>query len=722
MGRPAAGGALIHAATALLPPQRHDSLWPAAVRPLPAPSASMTVDDVHALPVGHQLNQYRIEAVIGRGGFGITYQAQDTTLRKQVAVKEYLPVEFAVRATDASVQARARRLEQDYRWGLERFLDEARTLAHFRHPNLVPVLLFFEANGTAYMVMEFERGRSLADVIADSPSRRALIPRLPALLDGLLSALVDVHAAGFLHRDIKPANIILRPDGTAVLVDFGSARHAIGQRSRTLTSIVTPRYAPIEQYALEGKQGPWSDLYGVAAVLYHLITSEAPPEAVNRVRDDPYRPLAGRTDVALSRTLLAAIDAALAPYPEQRPQSVAAFRAMAGLGAPSAVPVPGPPDENAPTRVLGEPAPAAAAAAAEPESPARDVAFRALRPEDRIMLRTSPRPAGMRWTGLALLLVAGFGAGAYYWNFGLPWRKPPEVVVATPPPTPTPTPNPTPPTPNPAPPVANPTPPTPTPPTPTPPKDRKAEQEAAAKAALEKKRQQAINEASQTALIARGQADRAAAAAERARQRAGAARLRAAEAAKPDLEGAERVPYGDGSVYVGQLVDGRRNGLGVVELPSGERQAGEWKDDRLNGLAVLSLPDGRRYEGEWKMQVRDGYGILQLGEGDQVAGEQGPNAVNGYAVWRSRDGTERFGQWRDGKLEGPGVEIVGGAKYEGEFRSGVQHGKGMLVQSDGARYHGLFADGKREGYGVETRADGSRSGQWSAGVLSRPEQ
>jgi serine/threonine protein kinase len=690
----------------------------------------MTVDDVHALPVGHQLNQYRIEAVIGRGGFGITYQAQDTTLRKLVAVKEYLPVEFAVRATDASVQARARRLEQDYRWGLERFLDEARTLAHFRHPNLVPVLLFFEANGTAYMVMEFERGSSLADVIADSASRRALIPRLPALLDGLLSALVDVHAAGFLHRDIKPANIILRPDGTAVLVDFGSARHAIGQRSRTLTSIVTPRYAPIEQYALEGKQGPWSDLYGLAAVLYHVITSEAPPEAVNRVRDDPYTPLVGRGDVGLPRPLLAAIDAALAPYPEQRPQSVAAFRAMAGLGGPSAAPIAGTLDENAPTRLLGESAPVAVAtAAAKPDSQGRDLAFRALRPEDRIMMRQPPRRRGMRWSGPALLLIAGLGAGAYYWKFGLPWQtKPTDIAVVTPPasppvtnpPSPPVTNPPTPPVTNPAtPPVTNPTPPVTNPP--RPPRDTKAEQEAAAKAALEKKRQQWISEMGQPALIARGQADRAAAAAERARQRAGAARLRAAEAGKVDLQGAERIQYSDGAVYTGQLVDGRRDGLGVVELPSGERQAGEWKDDRLNGLAVLTLPDGRRYEGEWKMQVRDGLGVLYLGDGDSVAGEQGPNSVNGYAVWRDRDGRDRLGQWRDGKLEGLGAEITAGARYDGEFRNGVQHGKGVLVQADGTRYHGLFADGKREGYGVEARGDTVRSGQWKAGTLSNPE-
>ena len=761
--------------------------------------AAMTVEDVHALPIGHLLNHYKIEAVIGRGGFGITYQAQDTVLRKTVAVKEYLPVEFAVRVSTTGVRPRSRKQEEDFRWGLERFLDEARTLARFRHPHLVPVLIYFEANGTAYMVMEFERGQSLSELLSDAATRRKLLDRLPGLLEGLLSALSEVHGAGFLHRDIKPANIILRQDGTPVLVDFGSARHAIGMRSRTLTSIVTPRYAPIEQYALDGRQGPWTDLYGLAAVLYHVIAGDPPPEAVVRVRDDPYRPLGARDDIRLPHRLLEAIDRSLAVYPEQRPQSVAAFQALtAGMPMPDndAARL-GEADENARTRILDAERPAGGAARAEvPLNPAvgpvaapagrhaapadggaaagaarsPDGALRALRPEDRILQRTSPRRRSLRGVGVLLLLGAAAIVGGLYVAGLVPWLPRPwdkPVIVAstgqpgapTPPvgsvsPTPgapapgtstpgTATPGSTGPTPPtgtappsgagtrpPAatsPPIPGPTagtrpgpttPPATTGPgtAPTPPRP------ASGPSPTQQQRQKATEEADRVALEARARADRAAAAAARGQARAGEARIRAAEAAKVDLDGAQRVSYTDGAVYIGQLADGRRGGLGVVELPNGERQAGEWRDDRLNGVAVLTLPDGRRYEGEWKNGNRDGFGVLQLGEGSQVTGEHTPGGINGYAVWREQ-GRERAGVWRDGKLEGAGVETAGNEKYEGEMRNGLRHGRGVLLQADGTRFHGMFADGKRDGYGVETRADGTtRSGTWRQDVLVSADQ
>src|SRR5262245_23254440 len=173
-----------------------------------------------ALPPRHALHEYRIERVLGHGGFGITYLAADTALRKNVAIKEYLPAQFAIRAEGATVMPRTRRLAEDYRWGLERFLDEARTLARFRHANIVPVLRFFEANGTAYIVMEYEDGRPLAELLA-GPGR--LPPaRVRALLDGVMDGLAQIHGAGFLHRDIKPSNIIVRGDGAPVLIDFGA--------------------------------------------------------------------------------------------------------------------------------------------------------------------------------------------------------------------------------------------------------------------------------------------------------------------------------------------------------------------------------------------------------------------------------------------------------------------------------------------------------------------
>lgn len=779
--------------------------------------AAMTAEDVHALPIGHQLNHYKIEAVIGRGGFGITYQAQDTVLRKTVAVKEYLPVEFAVRVTTTGVRPRSRKQEEDFRWGLERFLDEARTLARFRHPHLVPVLVYFEANGTAYMVMEFERGRSLAEVLADSASRRKLIERLPNLIEGLLSALGEVHGAGFLHRDIKPANIILRPDGLPVLVDFGSARHAVGMRSRTLTSIVTPRYAPIEQYALDGRQGPWTDLYGFAAVLHHVIVGDPPPEAVTRVRDDPYRPLGARDELRLPHRLLEAIDRSLAVYPEQRPQSVAAFQALT-----AGVPMPdndtaslGEADENAPTRIVDAPRPPAGPARAErPANPAvvppgavagrpkpqgatdsgpavtpglraPDPALRALGPEDRILQRPTPRRGSLRGVGVLLLIGAAAIVGGLY-ALGLvpwlprPWDRPVIVAEApgtagvprvpagqpatppgaaapaagsgqpvppsgpsaagTPPQAGSPTPQAGQPGQAGRPPASQPQPGTPGPvasggnpgaPPATAPRSGQGTGPAAAQppaprqppgpTPAQQARQKAIEEADKAALDARARADRAAAAAARAQARAGDARIRAAEAAKVDLEGAQRVAYTDGAVYVGQLVDGRRGGLGVVELANGERQAGEWRDDRLNGVAVVTLPDGRRYEGEWKNGMRDGFGVFQFPDGSQVIGEHTPGGINGYAVWRE-SGRERAGVWRDGKLEGFGVETAGNEKYEGEMRNGLRHGRGVLLQADKTRFQGMFADGKRDGYGVETRADGTtRSGTWRQDSLVTPD-
>ena len=214
----------------------------------------MSFDNVQALPPGTRLGDYRLDAMIGHGGFGITYRAFDTQLAKIVAIKEYLPLECAIRQADGEVVPRSARLADDFAWGRERFLDEARALARFRHPHIVPVLRYFEANGTAYTVMEFEDGKNVAELLRD-PGRRLPTDDVRRLADGLLRGLGAVHAQGFLHRDIKPANIIIRRDSVPVLVDFGAARQAMGGRTRSLTGVLTPQYAPIEQYALDRQAG-----------------------------------------------------------------------------------------------------------------------------------------------------------------------------------------------------------------------------------------------------------------------------------------------------------------------------------------------------------------------------------------------------------------------------------------------------------------------------------
>ena len=270
----------------------------------------------------------RIERVLGAGGFGITYLASDLDLDRKVAVKEFLPTSLAMRAADgSSVRPLSSDDESDLKYGLARFRDEAQTLARFSHPNIVGVYKYFEDNDTAYLAMPFEKGESLYDILRGHKTltQDELNEILPPLLDGLQK----VHAAGFLHRDIKPGNIYIREaDGSPVLLDFGAARQALSVKSMSLTSIFTPGYAPFEQYSSKGNQGPWTDIYALAATVYRAITGEKPPDASDRMQGDDFKPAAEVAAEAYNKTFLSAIDAGLAMLPGDRPQSIAEWAAM----------------------------------------------------------------------------------------------------------------------------------------------------------------------------------------------------------------------------------------------------------------------------------------------------------------------------------------------------------------------------------------------------------
>ena len=289
----------------------------------------------NALPSGYKLHWYVIGTVIGKGGFGITYLALDTNLDQRVAIKEFLPVELATRSDNSHVHPISEDHSDTYGWGLDRFVTEARTLARFRHPNVVRVMSVFEANSTAYMVMEYERGESFEKVL--KAGKITSEAKLRSLVMPLLDGLKVVHEAGFIHRDIKPDNIYLRESGTPVLLDFGSARRAIGVATRTLTALVTPGYAPFEQYdtstAGEKKQGPWTDIYSLGATLYRAITGSGPPDAMGRVNavmggTDILKPASEAASGDYSPGFLAAIDWALEFLPENRPQSVDQWRVV----------------------------------------------------------------------------------------------------------------------------------------------------------------------------------------------------------------------------------------------------------------------------------------------------------------------------------------------------------------------------------------------------------
>ena len=289
----------------------------------------------YALPIGYRLHWFQIESILGVGGFGITYLARDGNLKRSVAIKEFLPSDLSVRREDSTVEPISEDESETFRWGLDRFLSEARTLARFQHPNIVGVHSVFEANNTAYMVMEYEQGRSLGTVLREPDSCRE--ENLRALLMPLLDGLEQVHEAGFVHRDIKPNNLFVRDDGSPVVLDFGSARQALGVETRTLTSLVTPGFAPFEQYnaTRDGdKQGPWTDIYALGATLYRAVTGKGPVDALTRAgailkgHKDVLVPAAMAAGDRYSASFLHAIDRALAFQPEARPQTIAEWRVM----------------------------------------------------------------------------------------------------------------------------------------------------------------------------------------------------------------------------------------------------------------------------------------------------------------------------------------------------------------------------------------------------------
>ncbi|MCC6534935.1 MAG: serine/threonine protein kinase [Burkholderiales bacterium] len=293
---------------------------PTPSAPLEPPSTGV----LNALPPGHRLQEYALESVLGYGGFGITYLATDRNLDCKVAIKEYLPADQAVRSDAHSLQPKSGDAREAYHWGLTRFLDEARALATFRHPNIVRVLRFFEANNSAYMVMELIGGLPLGEwVKRNRPVGEA---KLLAVIRPILDGLAVIHAAGFVHRDIKPGNIHMRSDSDPVLLDFGAARRVVTQSGHELTAIVTPGYAAFEQYHSQGHQGPWTDIYSVAAVMYGIVTGQRPIEAPARVRHDGLPKALDAGDRGLySAALLRAIDWALSPEEEKRPHNVQAF-------------------------------------------------------------------------------------------------------------------------------------------------------------------------------------------------------------------------------------------------------------------------------------------------------------------------------------------------------------------------------------------------------------
>jgi serine/threonine protein kinase len=274
--------------------------------------------ELHALLPGYHLAEYRIEKLLGEGGFGLTYLAFDTHLDKQVAIKEYMPGDFCVRQNSTTIVPKSEAAKTDYEWGLNAFIIEAKTLAKFDDTNIVRIYRFFKENGTAYLVMEYCEGGCLSERYSQSnPMSETQVQQL---LSPIMNGLQLVHEGGVLHRDIKPDNLMFRGDGTPVLIDFGAARQLVVSKSKPVTALLTPGYAPLEQYGSKADRlGPWTDIYSLAAVAYSCLTGKVPPDASDRVIEDEIETLAQSSDAS---NFLKSLDKALSIQSINRPQNL----------------------------------------------------------------------------------------------------------------------------------------------------------------------------------------------------------------------------------------------------------------------------------------------------------------------------------------------------------------------------------------------------------------
>jgi len=403
------------------------------------------------LPIGMRLAEFEITGYVGDGGFSIVYLAWDHSLERQVALKEYMPSSLACRSAGTRVLPRSERHRDTFNIGLKSFINEGKLLAQFDHPSLVKVYRFWEAHGTAYMVMPYYKGLTLKDTVRamSQPPDEAW---LRGLLDPLMAALSVIHQAQCFHRDIAPDNVLLLAgSGKPLLLDFGAARRVIGDKTQALTVILKTGYAPVEQYAEDSnmRQGAWTDVYALAAVIYWAVTGKTPPASMGRVLNDSYVPLAQSAAGRYSARFLAAVDRALVVLPEKRTPSIERLREELGLDVawPEA-PAAAPPSEDLEVTVIGPPA-TAPHIRVEPNEPLLSVKSqsRVDSPKPKLKLLDTATVNGngrMRlWLSLGGLAVLTVGTGL--WWIAQPSTPPPSTTASAPSPgtTPIPVPRPT---------------------------------------------------------------------------------------------------------------------------------------------------------------------------------------------------------------------------------------------------------------------------------------
>ncbi len=608
-------------------------------------------------------NKYLVGRVLGQGGFGITYLAWDINLNIKLAIKEYFPQQLATRAQgQANISAYTGSLSSQYAYGLDKFLQEARTLARFEgHPNIVSVRDFFKANGTAYFVMSYVEGITLKDYLENSGGKMSFTQAKKVIFP-VLDALREVHSAGILHRDISPDNIYINTKGQVVLLDFGAARQAVGEKGKSLSIILKPGYAPEEQYRSKGVQGAWTDIYATAATLYHLVTGLQPPEALERLSEDPLIP-PGETGVAIENHQEQALIKALAVRGPDRFQCVREFQdALLGISPAESAAGPGERGpEHSPEKVLNQadpffsstenrtsPNPPLAPPDWSSPDPHRSASGSspAVKPEKKKQLSKGAIIGG----GIVLLAVA---------SILITW-----ISSIT------------------------------------------GEDNTFADGEATTENRPGLEETESQLDSGRTETDQP---------------TKEEEVPPQDLLEEGSIFY-DGGSYRGQLQNDLPHGQGEWANEDGDSYEGEWEYGLFHGWGKRNWANGDSYEGEWEDDMIHGWGTYTWANGDRYEGEWQNALRNGLGTYTFANGTVHTGEYKDDGAHGWGIEVFpDGSSYEGEYRYSVFHGRGTYIFGSGTEwagdiYKGEFENGMFHGQGVYTFADGSiLDGSWNEG-------
>lgn len=619
--------------------------------------------------------RYILGRVLGQGGFGITYLAWDARDKVRVAIKEFFPDSLVMRQPDTTrVALLTGDREENFRFGKEQFLAEAKTLAQFvDNPNIVSVYSYFEENGTAYFAMEYVEGKSLKSYLKEKEGRLSWEETLQLLVP-VMDALQAVHDKGIIHRDVKPDNIFITEDGHTKLLDFGSARYSLGDRSRSLDVVLTAGYAPKEQYARHSRQGPYTDVYSLAACFYACITGTVPTESVERTEDDDL-PLPSAWRAKLPAYAEDAILKGLSIKAENRWQTMADFKANLLSAAP---------DDNTDVKDSPSNTHQTVTGNGDDDNKTKNVVLDREGSVtqnnsvittgktsffDSIKKLKTPQIAGIIAAVLVICVFAGYMV--------IPFKATEKSIQI----------------------------------------DGKEVGLYTGTVVAGKPSGEGRMEYTDGGVYD-GSWEKG--------QRSGQGSMSYSNKNMytgdwmADVENGEgTMNYASGDVYKGDWLDGKRSGEGHMEYANGDVYEGGWLDDQRSGEGVLSAADGIRvYTGEWVEDEMEGPVVLTLSfnqeqgwvstleatyENGKLVGEGVYTPVNGGAITATWEYVES-------------MTMADGALYTGLLVDGLPYGYGSILYEDETSYTGEFSEGKRSGVGFMDEGEDYYIGEWKNDV------